>query len=134
MEIDLSKLKFEFQDKPLLIGGEALEHYGIRKAGNDIDFVVSARDHSRLVAAHPGNLQDIYGDLGVLVDEFEIWNTICTFDYDYLKDSAVEQKDYLVISIEKLLFLKVLGMKGSEKNTNDVALIAEYVLKKAYGK
>lgn len=134
MKIDLSKLKFTFQDKPLLIGGMAMEYYGIRKAGDDIDFVISARDHKRLVAQYPNHIKDLYGDVGVIEYEFEIWNTICTFNYEYLKESAKEEAEYLVVSIEKLLMLKAIAMKADEKYRRDVGLIADWILARVYSK
>jgi hypothetical protein len=134
MEINLAKLQFTFRHKPLLIGGKAMEYYGIRKAGADIDFVIAADDHRQLVAQYPAHVRDIYGDIGVIEYEFEIWNTICTFDYDKLKAGAVEEDAYLVISIEKLLMLKAIAMKADEKYRPDVGLIADYILDKAYGK
>ena len=45
MDIDLTPLDFEFSSKPLLIGGKAKEYYGLRKAGADIDFVITAADY-----------------------------------------------------------------------------------------
>lgn len=134
MKIDLAKLNFDFQDKPLLIGGKAMEYYDIRKAGNDIDFVIAASDHKRLVVQCPDHIKDLFGDIGVIEYEFEIWNTICTFDYDNLRVGAIEEDDYLVVSIEKLLMLKAIAMKADEKYRRDVELIADYILDKAYGR
>lgn len=134
MDIDLAKLSFGFHHKPLLIGGKAMEYYGIRQAGRDIDFVIAADDHKRLVAQYPDHIKDIYGDIGVIEYEFEIWNTICTFTYDQLKVDAIEEDRYLVIAIEKLLMLKAIAMKADEKYRRDVELIADYILDKAYGK
>lgn len=131
MNIDLTKLHFQFADKPLLIGGRAMQYYGIRETKNDIDFVASKRDHERLVQQYPDHLKDLFGDIGVVEFEFEIWNTICTFDYEHLKEHAIEEKDYLVASTEKLLFLKALA-KDDEKNKKDLRLIVDYILKKAY--
>jgi hypothetical protein len=59
MKINLDKLQFNFKHKPLLIGGKAMEYYGIRPAGADIDFVVSADDHKRLTAQYPDHIKDI---------------------------------------------------------------------------
>ena len=134
MTIDLAKLNFTFHHKPLLIGGKAMEYYGMRKAGDDIDFVVEADDHKRLVAQYPEHIKDLYGDVGVIEYEFEIWNTICTFDYEYLKREAIEESDYLVVSIEKLLMLKVLAIKADEKYQRDVELIGDYLRNKAYAR
>ena len=41
MKISLELLDYKFRYKPLLIGGGAMEYYGLRKAGADIDLVVS---------------------------------------------------------------------------------------------
>lgn len=133
-KIDLDKLHFDFAHKPLLIGGKAMEYYGIRQAGSDIDFVVAADDHKRLVAQYPDHIKDAYGDIGVVEYEFEIWNTICLFDYESLRVGAIEEDTYLVVSIEKLLMLKAIAMKAAEKYRRDVELIADYILDKAYGK
>ncbi len=62
MKIDLRNLQYAFADKPLLIGGKAMEFYGLRKAGADVDFVVSLRDHDGLRRLHPDNVKDLHGD------------------------------------------------------------------------
>ena len=134
MKIDLATLNFTFQHKPLLIGGKAMEYYGIRKAGADIDFVIASDDHKRLIQQFPDHTKELFGDIGVVECEFEIWNTICKLDYNQLKKEAVEEENYLVVSIEKLLMLKAIAMKADEKYRQDVELIAEYILGKAYKK
>ena len=80
MTIELEKLNYEFQYKPLLIGGKAMEYYGLRKAGKDIDLVVHPQDHANLVNKYPDNIKNLYGDIGVCEFGIEIWNQICTFD------------------------------------------------------
>ena len=60
--INLEKLDFEFASKPLLIGGKAMEHYGLRKAGADIDFVITSKDYERLAQRYPDHLKEIGGD------------------------------------------------------------------------
>lgn len=59
----------------------------------------------------PDRLKEIWGDLGVCPYEFEIWRSICLFDYAFLSVDAVEEDGFRVISLEKLLFLKALGYK-----------------------
>ena len=110
-----------------------MEYYGLRKAGTDIDFVISKIDHERLVQKYPDNIKNLYGDLGICEFEFEIWNQICTFNYDYLKENAVEVDDYLVISLEKLLFLKAMAMEVP-KYLRDLELVVDRILKNAYDK
>lgn len=131
MNIELGKLDYKFKYKPLLIGGKAMEYYGLRKAGVDIDLVVHPIDHETLVNKYPSNIKDLYGDIGVCEFGFEIWNQICTFDYQYLTANAIEEENFLVISLEMLLFLKALAME-IPKYHMDLELIVKKVLDKAY--
>jgi hypothetical protein len=129
--IDLAKIGYTFRSKPLLIGGKAMEHYGLRKAGNDIDFVVTPEDYACLAQKYPDCLKDLWGDLGVCPAEFEIWKSICLFDYDYLAPGALETEEYLIIALDKLLFLKALGMKV-EKYHQDLELIVKKIREDTY--
>jgi hypothetical protein len=131
LPIDLGKLDFTFSAKPLLIGGMAMQYYGLRPSGRDIDLVITRQDRARLAAQYPDNQKDLYGDLGVCVYEFEIWQTICLFDYTYLVSGAVDCGDLLVISLEKALFLKALAMKVP-KYHHDLELIVERILRDQY--
>jgi hypothetical protein len=131
MEINLSQLNFNFSAKPLLIGGKAMEFYGLRQAGADIDFVIPVDDYLRLAAQYPAHLKDLWGDLGVCVFDFEIWASICLFDYAYLSQGALDQPQYRVIALEKLLFLKALAMKV-EKYHQDLELIVKKILDDKY--
>ena len=129
--IKLSKLNYTFHSKPLLIGGKAMEYYGLREAGKDIDFVITAEDYEQLSQRYPDHLRDLWGDLGVCVQEFEIWKSICLFDYAYLSVDAIDMGTYLVISLEKLLFLKALGIK-QEKYLKDLGMIVNKILDEKY--
>lgn len=131
MNIPFEKLAYPFQEKPLLIGGKAMEYYGLRKAGADIDLVVSLNDHANLKKQYPDHIQDLYGDIGICEFEFEIWNQICRYDYQELKVAAIEEADVLVISLEKLLFLKTLAIK-EDKYYQDVLLLVDEILKRKY--
>jgi hypothetical protein len=131
MDIPLEQLAFTFQDKPLLIGGKAMEYYGLRKAGADIDLVISARDHARLSRQYPDHIKDLYGDLGICEFGFEIWNQICRYDYEALKVGAIDEGSLLVISLEQLMFLKTLAIKH-EKYYQDVLLLSDEILKRKY--
>ena len=129
--IELSKLNYAFLSKPLLIGGKAMEYYGLRQAGNDIDFVITAEDYKQLSHLYPQHLRDLWGDLGVCLYEFEIWKSICLFDYPYLSVDAIDMGAYLIISLEKLLFLKALGIK-EEKYRKDLEMIVSKILDEKY--
>lgn len=67
VNIDLSALNYAFQAKPLLVGGKAMAFYGLRKAGADIDFVISTLDYERLALQYPDHTKDLFGDLCVCV-------------------------------------------------------------------
>lgn len=131
MNLNLERLNHTFIHKPLLIGGMAMEYYGLRKAGADIDLVVHPDDHKSLVQHYPDHIKDIYGDIGVCEFGFEIWNQICTFDYEYLSEHAVIESDFIVVSLEKLLFLKALGME-IPKYHRDMELVVKKILDTAY--
>lgn len=131
MNIPLEQLNYAFQDKPLLIGGRAMEYYGLRKSGADIDLVISARDHDNLKRQYPDHIKDLYGDIGICEFEFEIWNQICRYDYEELNEGAIEEEIFLVISLERLLFLKTLAIR-EEKYYKDVLLLVDEILKRKY--
>jgi hypothetical protein len=126
MGVDIQRLDFYFESKPLLIGGKAMEYYQIREAGDDIDFIITEDDYERLQYKYPSSIKEIWGDFGVCIEEFEIWKSICLFEYDFLAEDAVETEDYLIISFEKLMFLKVLGMT-QPKNLRDLELIRDRI-------
>lgn len=129
LNIDLTKLHHTFTKKPLLVGGKAMEYYGLRKAGTDIDLIVPEEDVIALIKQYPDRVKDLVGDLGVCPYEFEIWKTICFYDYDYLVRDANDEGDFLIISEERLLFMKALAMKV-EKYLKDTQLIVEDIIKK----
>lgn len=131
MEIDLNILGYKFTHKPLLIGGKAMEYYGLRKSGLDIDFVVHSEDHEALKNKYPNNIKDLCGDIGICEYSFEMWNQICTFDYDYLKENGIVEQNYIAISLEKLLLLKALAME-LPKYHKDLELVVELILENAY--
>jgi hypothetical protein len=124
LDINLESLRFDFSSKPLLIGGKALQYYGVRDAGDDIDLVITEDDYELLSYKYPDNIKEIWGDFGVCRNGFEIWKSICLFDYDFLSEDAVEEEDFLVISFEKLMFLKVLAI-SNPKCLNDLHIMRD---------
>lgn len=131
MDIPLDKLNFSFTKKPLLVGGKAMEYYGLRQSGVDIDFIAVKEDVFNLIRQYPERVKDLWGDLGVCPYEFEIWKSICLFKYDDLCENAVDAGDFLVISLEKLLILKALAM-NVEKYLKDTQLIVQDILNRKY--
>ncbi len=121
----LRPLSLTFQKKPILIGGMAMEYYGMRKAGADIDLVISNEDYQALAAKHPGRRKDIYGDLGLLLNEFEIWRSIALMDYDFFLKDAIGEGEVFVVSIDRLLWMRVCAMEV-EKYRKDLCLMKNY--------
>ncbi len=62
--IDIQRLGYAFLDKPVIVGGLAMEYYGLRKHGDDIDFIVTDRDYQRLKVKFPDHRKDVWGDFG----------------------------------------------------------------------
>jgi hypothetical protein len=131
MDVGLARLGFAFGKKPLLVGGKAMEYYGLRKAGADVDLIADVEDVRRLIERYPGRVKDLWGDLGVCPEEFEIWASICLFGYDDLAEGAVDAGEVLVVSLEKLLVMKALAMH-KEKYLQDTQLIVQRVLQGQY--
>lgn len=131
MDIPVDKLNYSFRKKPLLVGGKAMEYYGLRQSGVDIDFIAVKEDVFNLIRQYPERVKDLWGDLGVCPYEFEIWKSICLFYYDDLCENAIDEGNFLVISVEKLLIMKALAMK-KEKYLKDTQLIVQDILNKKY--
>lgn len=125
----ISRSNLQFLSKPILIGGMAMEYYDIRKAGADIDLIITNEDYQNLAKQYPQKRKDLYGDLGVTIDEFEIWRSIAHLDYDFFAKEAIDVGNFLVISIDRLLWTRVCAM-DVEKYWNDLKLIKEYYYKK----
>ena len=43
---EMSKLDYVFKKAPILIGGGAMEYYGMRTTGHDFDFIISCETTS----------------------------------------------------------------------------------------
>ena len=121
----LKETDFSFSRKPIVIGGMAMEYYGIRKSGMDIDVVICDYDYQKLSQLYPEKRKDIYGDLGVIIEPFEIWRSIALLDYDFYKPEAIEYDNVKMVSLERLLFMRVFAM-DVEKYMQDLNLMIEY--------
>jgi hypothetical protein len=114
-----------FIRKPIVIGGMAMEYYNMRKAGADIDLVISNEDYLTLAKKYPDNRKDIYGDLGVVISEFEIWRSIALLDYDFLLKDAIEEGNVYIVSLDRLLLMRVCAMDVA-KYLIDLRIMKEY--------
>lgn len=117
-----------FTKKPILIGGMAMEFYEMRKAGADIDLIITDDDYQILAEKYPNDRKDLYGDLGIVIGKFEIWRSIAHLDYDFFKKEAIEKENILIVSIDRLLWTRVCAMEV-EKYRNDLKLLKEYYYK-----
>lgn len=91
IETALGREGLAFARKPLVIGGMAMEYYGLRPSGADIDLVVADEEYQALARLHAGSRKDIYGDLGVVLGVFEIWRSIALLDYAFLGQGALDE-------------------------------------------
>jgi hypothetical protein len=124
--INIQKLGYEFLDKPVIVGGLAMEYYGLRKHGDDVDFIVTERDYQRLKVKFPNNRKDVWGDFGVLVDGFELFRSIYKFDHAHYSLGAIELTNYKIVSIDLLFRMKVFAIGVAKKHASDVQLLKEY--------
>jgi len=125
---EIKKNKLTFAKKPLLIGGMAMEYYDLRKSGDDIDLVICNEDYQRLAAQYPEKRKDIWGDLGVVIGLFEIWRSINLLDYEFYIKDAIEEDCVFVVSIDKLLLMRVFAM-DIKKYMDDLLLLKDYFYK-----
>jgi hypothetical protein len=121
----LNEIPFSFLKKPIIIGGIAMEYYGMRKAGKDIDLIISEEDYHTLSEKYPHNKKDLYGDLGFVINTFEVWRSIALIDYDFFLKDAVDEGNVLVVSIDRLLWMRVCAMEVL-KYKKDLDLMKEY--------
>jgi hypothetical protein len=126
MKINIQKLGYEFFDKPVIVGGLAMEYYGLRKHGVDIDFIVTERDYQRLKVKFPDNRKDVWGDFGIFVDGFELFRSIYKFDHAHYSLGAIELTNYKIVSIDMLFRMKVFSIGVAQKHDADVQLLKEY--------
>jgi hypothetical protein len=124
----LLALNFIFKKPPIIIGGMAMEYYGMRKSGADIDLVICDADYQKLAQMHPEKRKDIYGDFGVVIESFEIWRSIALLDYDFFNKDAIDFGVVKMISIDRLLFSRVSAM-DVPKYLDDLKKIKEYYYK-----
>ena len=114
-----------FTSKPIVIGGMAMEFYGIRKSGTDIDLVITDKDYKMLAQKYPEQRKDIYGDLGVVIGPFEIWRSIALLDYDFYQRQSIIQGPVGIVDIDRLLFMRVSAMEV-KKYMDDLMMMKEF--------
>lgn len=126
MAINIQKLGYKFLDKPVIVGGLAMEYYGLRKHGDDVDFIVTNRDYQQLKVQFPNNRKDIWGDFGIQVNGFELFRSIYRFDYAHYSVGSIELTNYKIVSVDMLFRMKVFATGVAQKHDSDVQLLKEY--------
>jgi len=124
--INIQRLGYEFLDKPVIVGGLAMEYYGLRRHGDDIDFIVTDRDYQRLKVKFPDHRKDVWGDFGLLVNGFEMFRSIFKFDHAHYSLGAIELTNYRIVDIDMLFRMKVFALGVAEKHDRDVELLKDY--------
>ena len=127
LEKQLKEKKLHFTKKPILIGGMAMEYYGLRKSGADIDLVICDEDYQVIAREYPDNRKDIWGDLGVVLEPFEIWRCIMLLDYNFYVKDAIDENIAYVVSMDRLLLMRVFAMENP-KYLDDLKMIKDYYL------
>ncbi len=74
---------------------------------------------------YPDKRKDIYGDFGAVIGEFEIWRSIALLDYDFFLKDAIDEGDLFVVSLDRLLLMRVCAMEV-EKYRKDLITMKEY--------
>jgi hypothetical protein len=140
--INLSNYKFK--EKPLVVGGLALQFYGIREAGHDFDYVVSSEDWKILKTLHPNNInlfggkteQDVDATINLenMNEHIDLISTLYQFNHDYLQQSSIEYIEFRIISLPMLLMVKTLAAinNNDEKSKRDQQLIVDFIVSKQY--
>lgn len=131
---------YSFKDKPILVGGGAMQYYGLRETGHDLDVVISGRDKEGIKALRDKDGRPYKLNLFGGKDENDIDATFTNFaklkidlivsldqiKYDVWRKNAVKYNDdLLVIGLKDLLKQKKLAVKYSNmaKQKRDVELI-----------
>ena len=144
VRIKLDGLDYNFIHKPILIGGVALEYFGIRKSVHDIDFIISQDDKKILidlgyelnlfggkteydVDATFTNIKNLDIDLAVSMNQYK-------YDFFIRNAKKIENENVLICSLEDLLLLKVLASEYSHeiKHQVDVTLIIKAIERQNY--
>jgi len=70
----------------------------------------------------------LYGDLGVVIDNYEIWRSIALLDYEFFLKDAIEEEHVYIVSIDRLLWTRVCTMEV-QKYLDDLNRMKEYYYK-----
>lgn len=127
--IDLSFLDITFSSMPLIVGGLAMEYYGLRRCGDDIDLIIANDDYQILASKYPDYKVDTWGDLGIRIGRYELLRSISRLDYTFYSDGAFQFEKYKVLSFERLFFMTAAAVRSEpevQKRVDDFGLALGY--------
>lgn len=102
--------EYKFSKPPILIGGKALEYYGIRK-GHDYDFIICKKDYKELLKKFKTNKKVFPSNMVGVQDaknNVDYFAKILIFDYEYFVKHAKKLGKILISSKEDLILLKAI--------------------------
>ncbi len=133
---------YKFINKPLVVGGLALEYYNIRETTHDYDYMVSPSDWLELKKIHPDkinlfggkNEKDVDATLNLTENPIDLISTLFQFNYNSLVKNSIDFPEYKIISITNLLLTKTLGAVYNKdpKSINDQKLIVDKIVELQY--
>ena len=157
VRLDMAKLNYKFKKAPILIGGGAMEYYGMRETDHDFDFIISREDAKVLKQSYELNHfgGECFGPDGFSVDmdstftqidelDIDLAVTMFQYGYEHFVKNAVPLEEYLVVSREDLLLMKCLAASnpdgwgdfvevGISKQRADMDLIIKSIYTAKYG-
>ena len=138
----LKLTNYKFEKKPLVVGGLAMEYYGLRKTGHDYDYMVSKKDWKKLKKLHPKKInlfggkteKDLDATINLKKEKVDLISTLYQHNYNDLVKGAINKDKYKIISLEKLLYIKTIDavFKNTKKSKNDQILMVNDIIKKKY--
>jgi hypothetical protein len=145
----IKSTNYLFINKPLVVGGLALEYYGIRNSGPDYDYMISSADWKQLKKLFPDKTNFLKGNTGTEIVatinirkesdlhemiDIDLISTLYQFSYDDLSKNAIEFEYFKIIDIEKLLLVKTLVAVNNNdiKSINDQKFIVTYIVNQQY--
>lgn len=113
-----------------------MEYYGLRKTTHDYDYMVSKSDFNKLKKIHPEKILLLGGKNGDEIiymkeKDVDLISTLMNHNYNDLSKGAINFKNFKIISLEKLLYIKTIEVvfNGSQKSKKDQKLIVNKIIK-----
>ena len=138
----LNSVPYKFIHKPLVLGGFAMEYYGLRETIHDYDYMVSPEDWKSLKIKFPDKInlfggkteKDVDATINLLDEKVDLISTLYQIDYNFLKKGAKEFENYYIISVDKQLLVKTLERLTNKtpKSIQDTQLLTDFICLKQY--